>query len=815
MTAQAAAEAEAAAAMTAQMAAEADAAAAAEAQAVAEADAAAAAMAQMEAEAAAAAAATAQMEAEAAAAAAATAQMEAEAAAAAAATAQAVAEADAAAAQAAQATAEAEAAEEEAARMAAEAEAAAAVTAQAAAEADAAAAAAAQAVAEALAAAAEEAQTAAEAAAAAATQAQIAAEAAAAAAMEAQMAAEADAAAAMEAQMAAEAEAAAAMEAQMAAEADAAAAMEAQMAAEADAAAAMEAQMAAEADAAAATEAQMAAEADAAAATEAQMAAEADAAAAEEARMAADDALMKAQADLAAAKKDLMDQIAILEDEITDLKNERDILQGNKDLADARTASATAKALLASLVDMDPDAGGDPVATPPADGSDPNPEDFPVFDKRLWTDVDVTTRATPTGTPARVTASSEGDLKVSVTGYTQTGPVPVMDMIDGFRGVELEKGDPANRQLLVYTNIDDATPMPIRDVYFSTKPGDDKPSTYPVARADPDPFASQKTIPWSEVVRDDNIEVVTTTRGTDGGALETTTSFTGTVGGLAGTFSCAGDNDDCTAPTIDPATDLLTGGDANVWSFTPGEPDGDVDVADGDGYLAFGWWLHKTGNANAGEQMNVAVFSQAYGLDERTGAAAAATDRGGLGSVLDGSATYVGGAAGKYAIAHTAEDTTVTTHEGGHFTARATFTANFDADSDGDDADGNDKGGISLRGDIDRFMTRNTAEEYMARDGWSVELRYDQDTTAAGRQSPTALGAVPIEQGGTTGTATATWDNGGALKGSGTWRAMYHGYSGGVVDHTDVPYAITGDFEATVSPMIPLHISKAHSVQPS
>ena len=42
-----------------------------------------------------------------------------------------------------------------------------------------------------------------------------------------------------------------------------------------------------------------------------------------------------------------------------------------------------------------------------------------------------------------------------------------------------------------------------------------------------------------------------------------------------------------------------------------------------------------------------------------------------------GTATYEGAAAGKYALPNTATDT----YEGGHFTARATLTADFDVDN--------------------------------------------------------------------------------------------------------------------------------------
>ena len=52
------------------------------------------------------------------------------------------------------------------------------------------------------------------------------------------------------------------------------------------------------------------------------------------------------------------------------------------------------------------------------------------------------------------------------------------------------------------------------------------------------------------------------------------------------------------------------------------------------------------------------------------------TDR--AAETVEGSATYKGGAAGKYAMQSTTDDSA----SGGHFTAAATLTANFDANTE-------------------------------------------------------------------------------------------------------------------------------------
>ena len=103
-------------------------------------------------------------------------------------------------------------------------------------------------------------------------------------------------------------------------------------------------------------------------------------------------------------------------------------------------------------------------------------------------------------------------------------------------------------------------------------------------------------------------------------------------------------------------------------------------------YASYGWWLHTAENGD----LTASAFV------DRVGAAEAAS---GL-TALNGTATYMGGAAGKYALT----STTGGTNDAGHFTARATLEANF-TDNE-------------ITGTIDRFM----GGDGMSRD-WSVELK--------------------------------------------------------------------------------------------
>jgi len=612
-------------------------------------------------------------------------------------------------------------------------------------------------------------------------------------------------------------------------------------------------------------------------------------------RMQAEEAAAEAAA---AAEQALMEEEAArmaAEEALKTAEGERDALQETADEATTAADIATAKALLASLQDADPDAvpaGGDamrrPLGYPTTAGvgrqygatlEDPNPDTFPVLGGTLYTTVsllaipDAATPATivdatplvyarvpdpaaPSGanSRAKVTASSDGEVAVAVTGYTQTTNVP--DMIEGFRGVELEKpAATSHRQAWVYTDIDDATAgsgsAKLEALYhFTSVPGE---KTFSVDPRGDD--AEEDAIPWGAVTR---IGSAITTVGPTG--AEQLTSFAGSVKGVSGTFWCTGT---CTAPATNPNTGVVgdtsdatgdgrndgfvtaddstgTGAPAGTWTFTV-DPGATIDVADDDGYLAFGWWLHKRGDDKpTAERMNVATFAQAYGLaprrpeqtvDATTRAVTAITTPSakadtpqiaGNGVFLTGTATYSGGAAGKYAIAESTTDSA----EGGHFTANATLTADFDADSDGNIGNGNDVDGIKLTGMIDNFMTGD-----MARD-WTVSLSYDANSgavngtsdaqeasrtdAALGRymESPTMLGDIGTGAGfdvsgvcagftganaGTSagcGVASAAWDLGGASPGRGGWSATYYGASAGL--ETDHPTAIIGRFGAGI-----------------
>ena len=133
--------------------------------------------------------------------------------------------------------------------------------------------------------------------------------------------------------------------------------------------------------------------------------------------------------------------------------------------------------------------------------------------------------------------------------------------------------------------------------------------------------------------------------------------------------------------------------------------------------------------------------------------------------------------------------TTADTYEGGHFTAMATITADFDAKFETGDAGNRD--GVDLSGMIDNFMTGDTS-----RPDWSVKLMTDLDPDTMGLQIPSTL--VPAS--GATTTMNTEWSTGAAAKGAGTWTATWH--DGEAAAH---PVAVSGMFNA--------HIGSAASLQ--
>ncbi len=142
------------------------------------------------------------------------------------------------------------------------------------------------------------------------------------------------------------------------------------------------------------------------------------------------------------------------------------------------------------------------------------------------------------------------------------------------------------------------------------------------------------------------------------GAPPTIVRLPGTYQGAAGSYQCTGA--DCSSSVN--ANGTITFGGGGGWMFTA-NTGAMVSLADS-AYMSFGWWM-RDDKTSSNLLDNVAVF---HGPQGGT-AVGAVTD-------LTGTADYEGAAAGKYAW----RDRVADTAHGGHFTAKAALSANFDTD---------------------------------------------------------------------------------------------------------------------------------------
>ena len=237
--------------------------------------------------------------------------------------------------------------------------------------------------------------------------------------------------------------------------------------------------------------------------------------------------------------------------------------------------------------------------------------------------------------------------------------------------------------------------------------------------------------------------------------------LSGTYYGVAGTYFCTAAQDNTCAArkaaegfelgtTLDTTNAFTAGG----WTFKPTDPEARVTETPDEEYPSYGWWLrtHKNGDVTA------SAFDDVRGI---TGVAQVGRNGVDLNG-LNGSATYMGGAVGKYAISAP----TGGTNDAGHFTARTMLEANFGASK------------WSLTGTVDEFKVGDDSE---ARD-WSVALTHDGPNVSTNLTPGT--GAVSAVQNNT------IWSIGGEpAERSGAYAAQLH-----ELGDDGVPEVVTGTF---------------------
>ena len=229
-------------------------------------------------------------------------------------------------------------------------------------------------------------------------------------------------------------------------------------------------------------------------------------------------------------------------------------------------------------------------------------------------------------------------------------------------------------------------------------------------------------------------------------------SFAGAFDGVPGTYECE-TADGCTLSTDAKGALVMAEG----WRFTPN--DNLATIKDPDAaYAWFGWWLDKPKDNDT--LHTVEVF--AGGTD---GHAAE------IGMAIEGTATYRGTAAGKYAT-RTFTAGVQTDAAVGHFTANASLTARF-----GDD----DEPGSGINGSISGFMLDDTTPA-----AWSVTLEKADFMTGLA----TFTGFTEVNFGGGATDTDAGETNPGAWQGS---------FYGDATEDSDAPDAVAGTFSAAVA----------------
>ncbi len=224
--------------------------------------------------------------------------------------------------------------------------------------------------------------------------------------------------------------------------------------------------------------------------------------------------------------------------------------------------------------------------------------------------------------------------------------------------------------------------------------------------------------------------------------------ISGSYDGAQGRFRCASG-----CSSINDGKGTVTSLEG-TWHF---KPDAGAMVSQPDAnYLYYGWWVNKDKD---GEPTAASAFSGLMASDGGLTATAIATT---------GSATYKGGAAGKFAMSNPLDGT----GSGGHFTADAELKATFGANTEG-----------SVTGTIDNFRLNDGSED----PGWSValakgELNSTNGTISAPAEDPTV------------------WSiNGNKASASGTWSGqMYDEMPAGADndDGSNVPTTAIGEFQS-------------------
>ena len=142
--------------------------------------------------------------------------------------------------------------------------------------------------------------------------------------------------------------------------------------------------------------------------------------------------------------------------------------------------------------------------------------------------------------------------------------------------------------------------------------------------------------------------------------------FEGTYDGVRGKYRCSVTtaSGTCTVQRTDTKPIFSFAGTNASWFFKPTNPN-DRLKSDTTNFVSYGWWLHKTENE---KEFHASSFTDIVSGSGTAIEVAADVNK------LRGSATYSGGAAGKYAFYNPLDESR---SSAGHFTAKVELKANF------------------------------------------------------------------------------------------------------------------------------------------
>ena len=272
------------------------------------------------------------------------------------------------------------------------------------------------------------------------------------------------------------------------------------------------------------------------------------------------------------------------------------------------------------------------------------------------------------------------------------------------------------------------------------------------------------------------------------GVNESMISFRGTFDSAPGVYTCTGAGADVCTSTYDVGVMgsstpdegvpyiILSGGGDDGWTFIPDDPNAMVTTAEAmkkGAFMWYGWWAREMSGDDGWFDVRP-IYTQS-GQPQANGVAAA----------IKGSATYTGGAAGKYAIYHPVGDGSSV----GAWTADAMLRADFD----------NQK----VSGELTDFMSDGQPMD------WKVELLESGNINAVNpgdRGRVTTLGEGGFQLDGSThGFSNAengtVWTIGGmAGDKAGSWYGDFWAEEGVTLDSTaannPAPATATGVFWA-------------------